>query len=122
MNTPEMTKSAEAPTPDLAALVQRGRSVLARIGARRALISLSLATVGAGLALNWSWLTAIGVAPVLVAVAPCAAMCALGLCMPRMMGGNSRAPGRGAGITPDQIADPGSEPAPAPPSAQLQSK
>jgi hypothetical protein len=42
--------------------------------------------VGLGLALNWSWLVAIGVAPLLVALAPCAAMCALGLCMSRMGG------------------------------------
>ena len=34
-----------------------------------------------GLALNWGWLTAIGVAPILLAVAPCGIMCALGLCM-----------------------------------------
>ena len=30
---------------------------------------------------NWGWLVAIGVAPILLAVAPCAIMCALGLCM-----------------------------------------
>jgi membrane protein DedA with SNARE-associated domain len=35
--------------------------------------------LGAGLALNWSWPVAAGVAPLLVALAPCAAMCALGL-------------------------------------------
>jgi hypothetical protein len=37
--------------------------------------------VGAGLALNWTWLTAIGAAPILLGLLPCAAMCALGLCM-----------------------------------------
>jgi hypothetical protein len=31
--------------------------------------------------LNWGWLTAVGAAPILLAVLPCAAMCALGLCM-----------------------------------------
>jgi len=40
-----------------------------------------IVAVGAGLALNWSWLTAVGVAPILLSVLPCAAMCALGLCM-----------------------------------------
>lgn len=42
--------------------------------------------LAAGAALNWSWLVAIGVAPLLVAALPCVAMCALGLCMSRMMG------------------------------------
>ncbi len=36
-----------------------------------------------GLALNWSWLTAIGLAPLLLSLAPCAVMCALGLCAGR---------------------------------------
>lgn len=35
----------------------------------------------AGLALGWDWLAAIGALPVLLALLPCAAMCALGLCM-----------------------------------------
>jgi len=48
---------------------------------RKALAVLAVAVVGAGLALNWSWLVAAGVAPILLALAPCAAMCALGLCM-----------------------------------------
>jgi len=36
-----------------------------------------------GLALNWSWLAAAGVAPILISLLPCLAMCALGLCMNR---------------------------------------
>jgi hypothetical protein len=40
-----------------------------------------VAFVGAGLALNWTWLTAIGAAPILLGLLTCAAMCALGLCM-----------------------------------------
>ncbi len=40
----------------------------------------------AGVALSWSWLVAIGLAPLLIAVLPCVAMCALGLCMNRMFG------------------------------------
>jgi hypothetical protein len=58
------------------------RAICAGIGAGRIAIALGLAGVAAGIALSWAWLTAIGVAPVLVAAAPCAAMCALGLCMP----------------------------------------
>ena len=45
------------------------------------------AIVVAGLALGWDWLTAIGLAPLILSVAPCAIMCALGLCM--MSRGNS---------------------------------
>ncbi|MCO6416166.1 hypothetical protein JYK14_08295 [Siccirubricoccus sp. KC 17139] len=58
---------------------------------RRALAVLGLAVVAAGLAWQWTWLTAIGVAPILVALAPCAAMCALGLCMTGRSGGSCHA-------------------------------
>lgn len=47
----------------------------------RTLLLGGIAVVGVGLALNWGWLTAIGAAPILLALLPCAAMCALGLCM-----------------------------------------
>jgi len=40
----------------------------------------------AGLALGWEWLAAIGALPVLLALLPCVAMCALGLCMNRNNG------------------------------------
>ena len=53
-------------------------------GARLVLAGLALAPIGAGLAWQWSWLVAIGVAPLLISAAPCVAMCALGLCMHRM--------------------------------------
>lgn len=48
---------------------------------RRGLLIAALAIVAAGLALNWGWLTAVGAAPLILSLAPCAAMCALGLCM-----------------------------------------
>lgn len=35
----------------------------------------------AGAALNWNWLVAAGVLPLLLAALPCVAMCALHLCM-----------------------------------------
>jgi hypothetical protein len=50
------------------------------LGGRRGLIFLAVAVLGFGAALNWGWLVAIGVAPILLALAPCAAMCAFGLC------------------------------------------
>ena len=43
--------------------------------------------VAAGLVLGWNWLTAVGLAPLILTLAPCAIMCALGLCM--MPRGNS---------------------------------
>lgn len=54
---------------------------------RRGLLLAGLAAAGGGLALNWGWLTAIGAAPIILALAPCAVMCALGMCM---MGGDKR--------------------------------
>lgn len=54
-------------------------------GGRRGLFAIGAAAVALGVGLNWGWLTAIGVTPVLLGVLPCAAMCALGLCMPGMM-------------------------------------
>ena len=60
-------------------------SILNRIGQHRWLVgSMILALLAAGFAWQWSWLVAIGVAPLLVSAAPCVAMCALGLCMHRM--------------------------------------
>ena len=48
---------------------------------RQALVVLAAPAIFAGLALNWSWLTAVGIAPILLSLAPCALMCGLGLCM-----------------------------------------
>ncbi len=55
---------------------------------RWVLLVLGGLVVVVGVALNWGWLVAAGIAPVLVAVAPCAIMCALGLCGMKMMGGS----------------------------------
>lgn len=67
-----------------------GRDVLATIryhlGGRPGLLALAAAVIVAGLAFNWSWLVAAGVAPLLLGVLPCVVMCALGLCMHRMTG------------------------------------
>lgn len=53
------------------------------LGGRRGLIVLAVSAIAGGLYLSWGWLAAVGVAPLLLALAPCAAMCALGLCMGR---------------------------------------
>lgn len=77
----ESTKSSEAPS-----IAHFFRRALGYLSGRRGLIILALTVIGAGVAFNWGWLTAIGVAPILLALAPCAAMCALGLCMNKMGG------------------------------------
>lgn len=51
------------------------------IGGRRGLIVLAAGIAAGGMALNWGWLVAAGIAPILLAILPCAAMCTLGLCM-----------------------------------------
>lgn len=48
---------------------------------RRILIGVGLAVVAAGLALGWGWLAAIGIGPLIISVAPCLLMCAVGLCL-----------------------------------------
>ena len=55
---------------------------------RNGVIALIALAVVIGAALNWSWLVAVGIAPLLITMLPCAAMCALGLCMNRMVGGS----------------------------------
>jgi YHS domain-containing protein len=57
------------------------------LGGRRTLLVLAAILVAGGIALNWGWLVAAGLAPILIAVLPCAVMCALGLCMHKMAGG-----------------------------------
>jgi hypothetical protein len=60
-------------------------SILNRLGQHRLLLGgAALALLASGFAWQWSWLVAIGVAPLLIGTAPCLAMCALGLCMHRM--------------------------------------
>lgn len=76
-------------TPDLAPAT-RPAGFRIPLG-RRGLILAAMAVIGAGLSLNWGWLTAIGVAPLILAVAPCAVMCGLGLCM---MGGSKSCAGK----------------------------
>jgi hypothetical protein len=60
-------------------------------------LAVGLVAVAAGLAWQWSWLVAIGVAPVLLSVGPCAAMCGLGLCMAGMGGRSCQMKSNGGG-------------------------
>lgn len=51
-----------------------------RVSQRTTLTVLAVAGVGSGLILGWDSPVAAGVSGILLAVLPCAAMCALGLC------------------------------------------
>jgi hypothetical protein len=84
-----MTVARSPDTPDASLAGDILYALRYYLGGRRSLIVLGVIIVGAALALNWGWLVAAGIAPLLFAVLPCAAMCALGLCMNRM-GGRSR--------------------------------
>jgi hypothetical protein len=61
------------------------------LGNRMVLGIAGTAATVAGLALGWDWLTAIGVAPLILTAAPCLVMCALGMCM--MGKGRQSSPG-----------------------------
>jgi flagellar basal body-associated protein FliL len=64
---------------------------------------LATVAIGAGLALNWSWLVAAGITPILLGVLPCLAMCALGLCMHRAGGKSCAASAESAPAEPTAV-------------------
>jgi YHS domain-containing protein len=64
------------------------------LGGRRTLFVLATVFILGGVALNWGWLVAAGIAPILISFLPCAVMCALGLCMHKK-GGAARTGNRG---------------------------
>jgi hypothetical protein len=73
------------------------------LGGRRSLIIRGASALVLGLALNWGWLVAAGIAPLLLMALPCAAMCALGLCMNKM-GRSSEQEPSSQDITPEAPA------------------
>jgi cell division protein FtsL len=86
LHQPVQQIAAERPEPSL------GRDLLlaARYYFPRRTVLLGIAGVAivAGAALNWSWLVATGIAPLLITLLPCAVMCGLGLCAHRLVGGS----------------------------------
>jgi len=73
--------SNAAPGRDFLSTVRdRLAMVHARLGTRGLILVAILAVAAAGYS-NWGWLVAIGLAPIILGVLPCAAMCAMGLCM-----------------------------------------
>ena len=99
MQTAYETRSPQAPARSLQAVAS---DFMRRwLTGRRGLIIGGIAAVGGGLALGWDWLTAIGVAPIILALAPCAVMCALGACAMMKVSSAGAAPS-----SPDQAPPP----------------
>src|SRR6266700_3301349 len=76
MNVVKRTETAELPLSRLGLNLARYY-----LGNRWVLLVLGAGALLAGIGLNWSWLVATGIAPILISVLPCLVMCALGLCM-----------------------------------------
>ena len=74
------------------------------LGGRRGLFVLGGGALALGIALNWSWLVAAGLAPILLGALPCLAMCVLGLCMSRMTAGPDTAQPSPNQSTPDLLS------------------
>lgn len=74
---PALNTSTQVASPTQAAcgLVQ------AALRNRLVLIAAGIVIILGGLGLGWGWLTAIGLAPIILSVAPCLIMCAFGMCM-----------------------------------------
>lgn len=87
------------PTQPIGASLARDIWVLARqyLGDWRGIVVLASVATASGLAFNWNWLVAAGIAPVLLSVLPCVAMCGLGLCMHR---GGGRSCSTDAAVSP----------------------
>ena len=85
MTTSDTTKAADAP-------LRRDWSQLARsyLANRWVLLALGGLVLIIGAFLNWGWLAAAGIAPIIIALAPCAIMCGLGLCAMKMGGGSKK--------------------------------
>ena len=66
--------------------------VRSHLNGRRSLWLVAGLVLAAGLALKWNWLVAAGIAPVVVSLLPCPAMCALGFCAHKMGSGAALKP------------------------------
>lgn len=72
----------------------------------RGLLLLAAIALAAGAAFNWSWLVAAGIAPLIVTALPCVAMCALGLCVNKMMGKSCSTEGAAEKPSDSSIGEP----------------
>jgi hypothetical protein len=81
MSDPSVNQTATRP-------ISRDLYLLARywLGQRRVQLILAVVLLGGGAWFQWNWLVAAGIAPLLLAFAPCAVMCVLGMCMHKGQG------------------------------------
>ncbi|MGH6885372.1 MAG: hypothetical protein ACREGK_04790 [Geminicoccales bacterium] len=75
------------------------------LGGRRGLMVLAGLVAVAGIAFNWSWLMAVGIAPLLLSALPCVAMCAIGLCASKMAGRSCSVEPDGARAPMPEVAE-----------------
>lgn len=60
--------------------------LMGRVRKRSPLLIVGIVVVATGMALNWDWLTTMGAAPIILSLAPCALMCAVGICCSKKEG------------------------------------
>lgn len=76
-----MNKPPSIDTTNASLARDLGHAARYYLGRPRVLLTLAAIAIVAGLAFNWNWLVAAGLAPILISVLPCLVMCALGACM-----------------------------------------
>ena len=80
------TDTSQATAARLGARVWRLLTFGDHVGRRTAVVVWSAGAIGLGLWLSWSWIVAAGLSSLVLAILPCAAMCAAGLCAGRSDG------------------------------------
>ncbi|WP_205602603.1 hypothetical protein [Chelativorans alearense] len=80
------------------------RYIRYQLRGRRGLIVAAIAVGIPALWIGWPWLVVAGVAPILLALAPCAIMCALGLCMRPGASGASGTDASSSNLTSDEAS------------------
>lgn len=82
-----MTTTESSQTSDAALGRDVLRAVRYYLRGWRGPVAMTAVVAVTGIAFGWSWLVAAGVAPLILSILPCVAMCALGLCMNGLTGG-----------------------------------
>ncbi|MCF3628584.1 MAG: hypothetical protein RIC85_02870 [Gammaproteobacteria bacterium] len=74
-------KDGQQTMPEVSVAQRAVNKIWPYVTGRRGWILFGLTAIGGGLAMNWGTVVALGLAPLLLGVLPCVAMCALGMCM-----------------------------------------